>query len=185
MSLGCVAQLSEDAKRRLINDWSGGKRVDPLSTTLPFDAIELLTTTTHSYLEVGSSCFRRMFLYHISSDNRAVVALFVINESNAEVATSGSLSQVDRLFSSTPGRQLMEQSLRRPVGNSQCIGMSACTIPVARLCGFNEARTWWLVVVTQSFAQVAWTSQSRQPLTCGCVVQTTPFDLPFAGTSSP
>jgi hypothetical protein len=49
VNLGCIAQLSQDARRQLVDDWKGGRRVDPLSLTLPFESIEFLTTTTHGY----------------------------------------------------------------------------------------------------------------------------------------
>jgi hypothetical protein len=60
--------------------------------------IEFLTTTTHAYLDASCAVYKRMFLYHASCDNRAVVALFIINETNAEVESKGAATQTERMF---------------------------------------------------------------------------------------
>ena len=116
MSLGCVAQLTDDARRSVMDMWAGGRRSDPLSQVLDFDAVQLLTTTTHPYLDSGSSCYRRAFLFHMSSDMRAAVALFIVNETNVDVEHAGTASQVDRMFANTPGRKnLMGAANKKPV----------------------------------------------------------------------
>jgi hypothetical protein len=79
----------------------------------------------HRYLEPGTSVFRRVFLYTMASGTRSVVALFVVHESNVEVARLGLASQSERLFASTPGRLHMMNSARRPVAQSWCIGEGA------------------------------------------------------------
>lgn len=117
MNVGCVCQVSEIGRQQLLTSPR-----DPIG----FDGIDFITTTTHAYLESSSCSYRRMFLYHASCDNRAVVALYVIRDTNVDVAASASVQLDQRLFELTPGRRELETNRKKLLAQSRCIGASCC-----------------------------------------------------------
>jgi hypothetical protein len=115
MNVGCVTQLSEFGRQQLL-----AHPRDPIS----FDSIDFITTTTHAYLDPTSATYRRMFLYHASCDNRAVVALYVIQDTNVEIAATAAEHVDNQLFDMTPGRREAQSGRRRTLAQSRCIGAS-------------------------------------------------------------
>lgn len=113
MNVGCVTQVSDFGRQQLLSHPR-----DPIV----FDCLDFITTTTHAYLDATCATYRRMFLYHASCDNRAVVALYIIQDTNVAIAASAADNADHTLFDLTPGRREAEARSKKPLAQSRCIG---------------------------------------------------------------
>jgi DNA polymerase epsilon subunit 1 len=74
IALGCAARVRK-----------GYGAIDT-TRALPIENLEFLTATSHPYLETASATFRRKYIYHSQQDQRGIVAIFHLSESNSELA---------------------------------------------------------------------------------------------------
>jgi DNA polymerase epsilon subunit 1 len=78
MNIGCVTRISKHWKQN-------NRGFEIGKSTLPTEALQFLTTTSHPYLDSSAAVFRRIYLYHSCSDQRAVVALFFLHDTNEDL----------------------------------------------------------------------------------------------------
>jgi DNA polymerase epsilon subunit 1 len=78
MNVGCVTSISRHWKQN-------NRGFEIGKSTLPSEALQFLTTTTHPYLDSSCAVFRRIYLYHSCQDQRAVLALFFVDDTNEDL----------------------------------------------------------------------------------------------------
>lgn len=149
LNVGCVAQVNGVGRASLMSNPK-----EPIT----LDTIDFITTTTHGYLEPSSSSYRRMFLFHASCDNRAVVALFIIEDTNVSISTTAATQLLSQTMEQTPGRKSLHAGTRHTLAQSRSIGTNAF---VSCVLSTNMHQ------VFAQCLQAVWTFPSQRQGTCG------------------